>query len=77
MKYRVIAVVTAVFTLLFCAGVTLVSSDQVQKYERYQQHESMQQLADLPEADREAASSLNIDPNTFASHLPVISIDTR
>lgn len=77
MKYRAIAVVTAVFTLLFCAGVTLVSSDQVQKYERYQQHESMQQLADLPEADREAASSLNIDPNTFASHLPVISIDTR
>lgn len=77
MKYRVIAVVTAVFTLLFCAGVTLVSSDHVQKYERYQQHESMQQLADLPEADREAASSLNIDPNTFASHLPVISIDTR
>ncbi|WP_255413335.1 hypothetical protein [Collinsella sp. OM07-12] len=42
MKYRAIAVVTAVFTLLFCAGVTLVSSDQVQKYERYQQHESMQ-----------------------------------
>ena len=44
--------------------------------ERYRQHEQAQQLADLPESDRIAASSTSIEPASFASHLPVISIDT-
>ena len=44
--------------------------------ERYIQHEKAQHIEDLPAEDQAAASSTSIDPETFASHLPVISIDT-
>lgn len=66
----IVAVVVAA-----CAG-TLADANKLQP-ERYHQHEKAQQLSDLPEADRRAASSgTNIDAATFASHLPVVSIDT-
>lgn len=45
--------------------------------DRYVQHEKDAWLEDLSEEDREDASSLSIDPGTFASHLPVVSIDTN
>lgn len=44
--------------------------------DRYIQHEQAAWLDDLSEEDREAASSTSTDPATFASHLPVVSIDT-
>lgn len=40
------------------------------------QHEQAQQLADLSAEDREAASGTAIDAQSFASHLPVVSIET-
>lgn len=44
--------------------------------DRYIQHERATQLSDLSAEDQAAASSLSTDPQTFASHLPVVSIDT-
>lgn len=67
---------TAVLAVVFAAVATLADTG-VHLPPRYFQHEQAQHLADLPEADRAAASSTSIDPATFASHLPVVSIDTR
>ena len=41
------------------------------------QHEVAAHLEDLDEADRLAASSASIDADAFASHLPVVSIETH
>ena len=75
-KYQIIAM--AAIVAVVAAGVvgTLTDSGGTDLPERYHQHEKAQQLADLPEADRVAASGTNIDAATFASHLPVVSIDT-
>ncbi|WP_409025448.1 hypothetical protein [Gordonibacter urolithinfaciens] len=74
-KYQLIAV--AAIAAVVAAGVvgTLADANKLLP-ERYHQHEKAQQLADLPEADRAAASGTNTDAATFASHLPVVSIDT-
>lgn len=76
MKYKIIAIALAAFVLV-AAGIATVVDQNQSLPERYHQHKQAQQLADLPESDRTAASSTSIDPETFASHLPVISIDTR
>ena len=74
-KYQFIAV--AAIVAVVAAGVvgTLADANKLLP-ERYHQHEKAQKLADLPEADRAAASGTNTDAATFASHLPVVSIDT-
>lgn len=74
-KYQLIAV--AAIVVVVVAGVVGTLADNGPDLpERYIQHERAQHLADLPEADRAAASSTSIDAATFASHLPVVSIDT-
>lgn len=75
-KYQVIAVAAAIIAVVSVSAATIINQNKGLP-ERYHQHEQAQQLADLPEADRTAASSLSTDPVTFASHLPVVSIDTR
>ncbi|MDO4290737.1 MAG: CotH kinase family protein [Eggerthellaceae bacterium] len=75
-RFRLVAVLSCVVVLVVCAGAVVLDNMGPSGIERYWQHEHAQQLEDLPEADREAASSLNIDAETFASHLPVVSIDT-
>ena len=74
-KYQLIAM--AAIVAVVAAGVvgTLADANKLLP-ERYHQHEKAQKLADLPEADRAAASGTNTDAATFASHLPVVSIDT-
>lgn len=75
-KYQLIAVAAIVAVVTAACVGTLADANKLLP-ERYHQHEKAQQLADLPEADRVAASSgTNIDAATFASHLPVVSIDT-
>lgn len=76
MKYKIIAIAVAVLALIAAGIATLVDQNQALP-ERYHQHEKAQQLADLSESDRAAASSRSTDPETFASHLPVVSIDTH
>lgn len=75
MKWK--AVSLAMCAALIALGFfgMLVAQDQPLPH-RYLQHKESQQLDDLPEADRTAASSTNTDPGSFASHLPVVSIDT-
>lgn len=60
--------------VLVMAGVAFV--DRPDEIFRYHQHEESRSLEDLNEADREAASSLDISAAGFASHLPVVSITT-
>lgn len=76
MKYRAIAAAAAVLVIAVAGVATAVDRNQGLP-ERYHQHEQAQRLADLSEPDRAAASSMSLDPATFASHLPVVSIDTR
>ncbi|MBM6904998.1 CotH kinase family protein [Collinsella tanakaei] len=68
-------------TLLIGAGVAQVLIWNVEEAEvigqRYLQHEQDSSLSDLSEEDQAAASSLSTDPATFATHLPVVSIDTH
>ena len=77
MKYRVISLLTAALLVVFCAGATILADKPPEKLVRSHQHEQAQALDDLPAHDRQAASQLNIGPDTFATHLPVVSIDTR
>lgn len=74
-KYQLIAV-AAIVAVLSAAVAGTLADDGASLPERYLQHERAQKLADLPEADRAAASSTSTDAATFASHLPVVSIDT-
>lgn len=76
MKYRVISLLTAALLVVFCAGATILADKPPERLVRYHQHEQAQTLADLPVQDRQAASQLAIEPARFASHLPVVSIDT-
>lgn len=71
-----------VITMLACVALVVVGvyaallNEGKPLPERYIQHEKAQHIEDLPAEDQAAASSTSIDPETFASHLPVISIDT-
>lgn len=77
-KAMVIAVCAALLVVAALGAVALSSIGAQSDIEkRCIQHEEAQQLADLPEADQQAASSASIDASSFASHLPVVSIDTR
>ncbi|MGN0072289.1 MAG: CotH kinase family protein, partial [Coriobacteriales bacterium] len=76
MRYKLAAVLACVALLVAACGLTVASGTLQGKTQRYWQHEQAQQLADLPQEEREAASSLSTKPKSFASHLPVVSIST-
>ncbi|HIT51857.1 MAG TPA: hypothetical protein IAA95_06610, partial [Candidatus Aveggerthella excrementigallinarum] len=76
MRSRIIAALAAVCLVAVGVAAALLNGGS-EEYERYHQHREAQQLSDLSAEDQEAASSTNIDAETFASHLPVVSIDTR
>lgn len=75
MRSRIIAALAAVCLVAAGVGAALLNEGQPLP-ERYVQHEKAQHLEDLSAEDQAAASSTSTDPETFASHLPVISIDT-
>lgn len=79
MRSKAIAIICCVFVLIVAAAAHL-GTWEIDKatmgQERYIQHERTSALDDLSEEDQVAASSLSIDPVSFASHLPVVSIDT-
>ena len=79
MRSRLIAILACVAALAVAVFAHLATWEIAEKEygsDRYIQHEEVSWLDDLSEEDREAASSLSTDPETFASHLPVVSIDT-
>ena len=79
MRSRLIAVLACLVALavaIFAHLATWEIAGREHGSERYIQHEEAAWLEDLSEEGRKAASSLSTDPATFASHLPVVSIDT-
>lgn len=76
MRWKVVSVALSLAVLVTGLLATVAEMEEPLEH-RYLQHLESQQLSDLSEEDRLAASSTSIDPETFASHLPVISIDTR
>lgn len=76
MRYRLAAILCCIALLVLGYGLTVASGMLEGDHVRYWQHERAQQLASLPAEEQEAASSLYTDAETFASHLPVLSIDT-
>ena len=80
MNKRILVALVCV-VLIIGAGLAQVLIWDVEDAEvigqRYLQHEEDASLSELSEEDQKAASSLSTDPATFASHLPVVSIDTR
>ena len=76
MKHKLVAAAACAALLAVGIGAAAINQDRPLPH-RYLQHEESQQLSDLPETDRDAASATETDPETFASHLPVISIDTH
>lgn len=75
MRWRALSLAMCVALIALGVGGMLIAQGQPLPH-RYLQHEESQQLADLPAHDRQAAASTNVDAATFASHLPVVSIDT-
>ncbi len=76
MRSKVIVILTAVCLVAVGVAAALLSGGE-EEYVRYHQHREAQRLSDLSAEDQAAASSTDIDAETFASHLPVVSIDTR
>lgn len=76
MRYRLAAILCCVTLLVAGCALTLAGGALEGRADRCWQHEQAQQLADLPQEEQEAASSLSTDPKSFASHLPVVSINT-
>ncbi len=79
MRTRILVIVSS-FALFVVAVVAHIATWEIAEHSDYAgrvlQHESALHLEDLNGADQQVASSLNTDYQTFASHLPVISIDT-
>lgn len=75
MRSKVIVILAAVCLVAVGVYAALLNEGQPLP-ERYIQHEKAQHIEDLSAEDQAAASSTSTDPETFASHLPVISIDT-
>lgn len=68
---------TAAGVLCACAAGTLLDHVEIKTLNSYVQHEHAVQLANLSQDEQQDAASANIDEATFASHLPVISLDTK
>lgn len=75
MKWRALSLAMC-FALVALGIVGMLAAQGQPLPHRYLQHEESQQLEDLSDRDQANASSLSTDPATFASHLPVVSIDT-
>lgn len=75
MRSKVIVILAVVCLVAVGVYAALLNEGQPLP-ERYIQHEKAQHIEDLSAEDQAAASSTSTDPETFASHLPVISIDT-
>lgn len=75
MRSKVIVILAAVCLVAVGVYAALLNEGQPLP-ERYIQHEKAQHIEDLSAEDQAAVSSTSTDPETFASHLPVISIDT-
>ena len=76
MRYRVCALAIACLVVVFCTGASLAADRPPERLERYHQHEQAQQLGDLPAHDQAAARSTATEAERFATHMPLISIDT-
>lgn len=75
MKYRLIGLSAVLaFALLAFVGVALASGPE--QLVRYHQHEQARSLEDLAPEEQRAASSTETDAATFATHLPIVSIQT-
>lgn len=79
MRTRIIVILSS-FALIAVAVFAHFATWEIAERNEYEnrvlQHKTSQQLSDLSADDQAAASSLNTDPATFATHLPIISIDT-
>ncbi|OUO62400.1 hypothetical protein B5F74_00530 [Collinsella sp. An271] len=79
MRTRIIVILSS-FALIAVAVFAHFATWEIAERNEYEnrvlQHKTSQQLSDLSAEDQAAASSLNTDPATFATHLPIISIDT-
>lgn len=79
MRSRLIAILACAAALAVAVLAHLATWEIAEEEfgsDRYVQHGEVAWLDDLSKEDQEAASSLSTDPETFASHLPVVSIDT-
>lgn len=75
MKWRILTVALAA-SLIALGLVSALIAERRPLPHRYLQHLEAQQLDDLSDTDRAAASSTATDPAHFASHLPVVRIET-
>lgn len=76
--YRTIGVVTAVLAVVVVCAAGFYSYAQSGKgAQRAWQHETAQQVSDLSAEDWAAVASSSTDAQTFASHLPVVSVNTN
>lgn len=69
LKYQVIAVVSIVTVLAGASVATLANQSPTMRYVAQHEDENVQRA--------DAHQGLSIDPETFSSHLPVVSIDTH
>ena len=79
MRSRFIAILACVAALAVAVLAHLATWEIAEAEKnggRYLQHEEAVSLDDLSDDDRAAASSTSTDAKTFASHLPVLSIET-
>lgn len=75
-RYRLAAALTAAGVLAFTLAVTALDNVRPHVRDAFRQHEEAVQLDDLPRGERGEAASTAIDPESFASHLPVVAVDT-
>lgn len=74
MKNKLLVIGICLVLLIGACVGTLATQEK--SYTRVIQHEISVSLNDLSEQDQKAASSLALDVDSFASHLPVVRIDT-
>lgn len=76
MKWKFVSAIVVLLLLLLGVGAAYLSESDGPD-PRYLQHLESQQVSDLSEEDQATVTSINIDAETFASHLPVVSIETN
>lgn len=76
MKWKVVSGIACILLMVIGIGSALLNEAEGLPH-RYMQHIESQQVDDLSEEDQAAVKSSDIDAQTFASHLPVVSINTR
>lgn len=75
-RYRLIALAAAVGVVAAMVAATLVDAGKPDVPAVYHQHEDAVRAEELTDADSVAARGTDLDPASFASHLPVVRIDT-